>query len=137
MNDCIDHGKKGTPKGYWSTTRYVGGVRVQGHAHRMVYCTSNGVSWESIKGLVVRHKCDNPRCINPNHLEIGTVYDNNQDRHTRGRDAKCMRNGNTRWTPEQVAEVRSLQGLSVRKIAARTGIPKSTVQQILAGETRT
>lgn len=137
MKDCIDHGKKGTPKGYWSTTRIVGGVRVQGHAHRMVYCTSNGVSWESIKGLVVRHKCDNPRCINPHHLEIGTVWDNNQDMHTRGRDAKGMGNGNARWTDEQVAEVRKLRGLSQRKIAARTGIPKSTVQQILAGDTRT
>lgn len=35
--------------------------------------------------LVVRHLCDNPKCINPCHLVSGTTYDNIRDRHTRGR----------------------------------------------------
>jgi len=37
------------------------------------------------KGYVVRHKCDNPPCLNPDHLEIGTRADNNRDRHERKR----------------------------------------------------
>jgi hypothetical protein len=37
------------------------------------------------KGLVVRHKYDNPACINPDHLEIGTTYDNVHDMIDRGR----------------------------------------------------
>lgn len=40
------------------------------------------------KGLVVRHKCDNPPCCNPDHLEIGTHRDNVHDRMRRGRDHK-------------------------------------------------
>lgn len=136
MQDCIDHGKRGTSKGYHSTTRSVGGVRVQGHAHRMVYCEHAKVSWESIRGLVVRHRCDNPRCINPEHLEIGTVYDNNQDRHKRGRDAVGAANGNCKWPDSVIEAVRVLRGKSVRYIARATGVPKSTVHQILSGEIR-
>jgi hypothetical protein len=37
------------------------------------------------KGAHLRHSCDNPRCINPNHLTLGTAIDNNQDMITRGR----------------------------------------------------
>lgn len=37
--------------------------------------------------IVVRHKCDTPNCVNPNHLELGTRADNNHDRHHRGRSA--------------------------------------------------
>lgn len=37
------------------------------------------------EGMVVRHKCDNPPCINPDHLEVGTQGDNMQDAWTRGR----------------------------------------------------
>lgn len=36
-------------------------------------------------GMIVRHKCDNPNCVNPNHLEIGTQKDNMQDASKRGR----------------------------------------------------
>jgi len=37
------------------------------------------------KGLIVRHKCDNPPCCNPEHLESGTYADNARDREVRGR----------------------------------------------------
>lgn len=43
-----------------------------------------------LKVLVVRHKCDNLRCVNPEHLEIGTLADNNKDRAKRGRSAKVV-----------------------------------------------
>lgn len=37
------------------------------------------------EGLIVRHKCDNPPCTNPNHLELGTLRDNTNDARVRGR----------------------------------------------------
>lgn len=43
------------------------------------------------RGLIVRHKCDNPPCLNPDHLETGTVAQNNADRNNRGRTATGIR----------------------------------------------
>lgn len=51
-------------------------------SHRVSYEIANG---PIPKGAFVRHVCDNPRCVNPTHLVLGTVQDNNQDRHERGR----------------------------------------------------
>ncbi len=51
-------------------------------AHRVSFELMNG---EIPHGLVVRHKCDNPECTNPKHLEVGTQKQNMQDCSSRGR----------------------------------------------------
>jgi hypothetical protein len=51
-------------------------------SHRVAYLVHRG---PIPAGLVVRHDCDNPPCVNPSHLRLGTRVDNNRDRDKRGR----------------------------------------------------
>ncbi len=60
-------------------------------------------------GEVVRHTCDNNRCINPAHLTAGTQLQNVQDRVERNRSARFDKNGRAKLTPENVRLVRTSQ----------------------------
>ena len=85
MSDCIVH------KGYRTTKMGYGMKRHKGKmwmAHRLSYHLHTGVD---VTGKMVLHKCDNPPCINPEHLYLGDATDNMRDRSARGR----ARNGNT------------------------------------------
>lgn len=73
------------------------------YAHRFAYMIVNGAAAD---GLVVRHKCDNPACCNPLHLETGTHSDNVSDRVDRGRSAKGSSNGRAKITLEQAIAIR-------------------------------
>lgn len=81
MSLCIDHGQVGSKKGY-------GSARLNGKnekAHRVAYCAANELPITAIAGLLVRHTCDNPRCVNPAHLLLGTNSDNMNDMRVRER----------------------------------------------------
>ena len=78
--DCIDHGCKGYGLGYATAWVEKDGRRFTTTKHRKVHYESTG-EWPE----VVRHECDNPRCINPLHLIGGTQVDNMRDCKERGR----------------------------------------------------
>jgi len=82
MTECRDHGCKGYGLGYATAWVTVDGRRYTTTKHRAVYYQHTGELPE-----VVRHICDNPRCINPEHLEGGTQVDNMRDCKERGRQA--------------------------------------------------
>lgn len=99
---CVQHTRYQDKDGY-------GFCKVNGKTtrlHRQVYCQYNNVTLESIAGLLVRHSCDNTRCINPEHLLIGTAQDNMDDKVLRDRQNKGTTHGMVKLTPEEVEYIR-------------------------------
>lgn len=83
------------------------GCRAGVYAHRNAYELAFG---EIPEGLVVRHKCDTPSCVNPDHLELGTQAQNIRDMHERGRNVnppilKGERNPKAKLKDFQVIEI--------------------------------
>mgnify|MGYP002672629053 CR=1 FL=1 len=94
--------------------------------HRHIYEECFG---EIPKGLVVRHKCDNTFCINPEHLELGTHKDNVNDKVKRNRQAKGEKNGSAKLTKEQVLQIRNDNRMG-KEIAKDFNVSRATISQI-------
>lgn len=114
------------------------------------------VAYELFKGpfedrLVVRHTCDRPRCVNPEHLRLGTTEDNVKDRDRRGRTARGQghgshtkpesvaqgeRNGRALLSEADVIEMRHLRGKGAiySQLATRFKVSKSQVFNICTGK---
>jgi hypothetical protein len=91
-----------TRRNYGHFLRWIDEKRTMGKVHRFSYEYFNNVSRESMKGLFVCHTCDNPICVNPAHLFLGTALDNNRDKVKKGR-AGFGRNKNHVWLSKDIA----------------------------------
>jgi hypothetical protein len=104
-------------------------------AHRFSYLTYIGPIPD---GLQVLHKCDNPPCINPDHLFLGTHKDNMADMADKGRAnggaPKGERHGRTHLAKADVLAIRS-DPRPGRVIAREYGMSKSAIYYIKSGET--
>jgi hypothetical protein len=118
-------------------------------AHRVSYLHHYGYI---VRHLSVLHSCDNPPCVNPAHLSLGTQRDNLADMTAKGRrkappghidpvwygrSQAGEANANARLTAADVADIRALglAGYRQRDIAERFGVHQATVSYILAGKT--
>jgi len=79
-------------------------------------------------GICVLHHCDNPPCVNPAHLFLGTKGDNNRDAA-----AKKRSRGKARLTVEQVRDIRT-SGETQQVLADRYGISQPSVSYIQLGK---
>jgi hypothetical protein len=104
---------------------------------------SHRVSWmlhfgKIPDGMCVLHKCDNPSCVRPDHLFLGTTATNNTDRHLKNRDARGSRSGKSVLTEELVQQIRTLYKrgeFGSQRIANMLGLKKPTVKHVLRGRT--
>lgn len=103
---------------------------------------ANRVVWELVRGpipegLLVRHACDNPPCCNPSHLSLGSHADNSRDSVLRNRQAQRERHGRAIMSAEAAAKLREdrAAGATQNALAAKYGISRATVRQIIRGRT--
>jgi hypothetical protein len=101
------------------------------YAHRLAWQRVNG---PIPNGMMVLHHCDNPPCINVEHLYLGTQKDNMRDRKVRGRDpnVKGLKNPNCRFTDEQICDMRERHeaGETLTAIAKSIGSTQSYVGKV-------
>lgn len=104
------------------------------NAHRVAYELANG---PIPPGLHVCHRCDNPPCVNPAHLFVGTARDNVRDRVAKGRFI-----GEQSSTPKLretdvagILDAYAAGGISMRELGARYGVTWGNVRSIVYGKT--
>lgn len=102
-------------------------------AHRHAYEVAVG---PIPPGLKVRHHCDTPACVRPDHLIAGTQKQNVDDCVRRGRRSPQAGAANhaAKLSRQQVAEIRQLRGLvSQSELALRYGVSQATIGDIIRG----
>lgn len=105
--------------------------------------TASRVAWILFRGeipakLCVCHSCDNPSCVNPDHLWLGTMTENMADCDTKKRRKYGEAHTGHKLTDELVREARALYktgDYTQRKLAARYGVAKNAIALMLRGKT--
>lgn len=102
-------------------------------AHRIAWQVANG---RDPGPLVIRHKCDNRQCCNPQHLEVGTQVENMADMVARGRSARGEANSHAVLTEADVMAIRAriAAGEMNTEIARDYPITHSMVSRIRRGK---
>ena len=134
----------------WKASLYKNGYgqfgikRIKHQAHRISWVLHNGEIpfIDSHNGMCVLHKCDNPACVNPSHLFLGTHSDNVRDMVNKGRGfiphprpQRGEANVNHKLTEQQVIDIRDKyipRIYTQYKLAAEYGIKQSTVSEIIS-----
>lgn len=103
-----------------------------GLAHRVSW----GLHREPIPdGLCVLHRCDTPACVNPEHLFLGTMGDNNRDRAGKGRGVHGSRHPSAKLSPKLAREIRELFSVGWREceLARAYGVRPPSIRKVVEG----
>lgn len=114
------------------------GIKNGKRAHRIAYENYHGAF---DKNLLVCHSCDNPPCINPLHLFLGTPKDNMQDKSKKGRHVpvrlKGSKNPRAKLTWDSVFQIRELysKGTKQRTLSTNFKVSQAVISDICRGVT--
>jgi hypothetical protein len=144
MEKVVKHPEENGGCWEWTAATYRGGYghfrrKVEGKwkmvkAHRYSYELFNG---PLEKSLFVCHKCDNPSCVNPEHLFLGTAKENSDDKLKKGR-FRGGRNPNHKWLTQEVVDaIREdyKKGLSQIELVRKYGHNRSQVCRVVNHQT--
>lgn len=111
--------------GQFTVTSTGGASRKQLHlyAHRVAWIVTRG---DIPQGVSVLHRCDNPGCVNPDHLFLGSQLDNMRDASQKGRLSIARRRNRRGVKPVAVARYLN-GGVSADALAAEFGVCKLTI----------
>lgn len=125
------------PSGYGIAKVKVDGKWRNAYVHRLTWQRVNG---PIPPGLFVLHRCDNPSCVRPDHLFVGTAADNSRDMARKGRARPFVgareKNPNAKLTDLEISEIRNALVRGVRQIdvAETFGISQTQVSRIARRE---
>lgn len=121
-----------TPKGY-GQFRIGGRAKGRAHlSHRVAWAIANG-GWPT---LCVCHSCDNPACVNPAHLFLGTHAENMVDRDRKGRVQHGASHYLAKLTEGDIPTIRAAlsAGSSKAAIAKDFGVSRATIRKVGQGK---
>lgn len=143
VDDFWTHATRGDKRACWP---WAGAVSDHGYgryfrsgveyrAHRVAFSLGKNTGLPGI--VMVCHRCDNPLCVNPDHLFIGTALDNNRDAREKGRalTPTATRNGNGKLSDEQVEQIR-VSPVAGATVARQFGVSPALVSMIRRGHRR-
>jgi HNH endonuclease len=115
--------------GYARIVRKINGTKREIKLHRWFYENKYGPIPE---GLLVCHKCDNPPCVNPDHLFLGTSQDNQTDMVNKGRSTKGIKNPRAKLNPKKILIIKKLATQEKGTILAkRFGVSTTCISKII------
>jgi hypothetical protein len=114
----------------------IGVGRITLKAHRVAYALANDLPLRVFEpgDAVIRHTCDNPSCVNPDHLIPGTQLDNLYDTMSRDRLAFGSKHHGAKLNEGDIKTIVSLKGSATQAaIARRYGVAQSVISRIYSG----
>lgn len=134
VGDCWEWQGSRLKHGYGRIRTGYGNDREMTVAHRVSWEIHNNQSLS--RSQFVMHKCDNPPCVNPDHLMLGTAKDNTQDMIKKGRKrygtSPGEKNGSAKLSQAEVDQIRLLlsHGRKSKSIAPMYGVNHTTIEKI-------
>jgi len=125
--ECIEWQGSRDSSGYGTIS--ISGKNVKAHREAL---RRSGVE---VNGYLVLHSCDNPSCVNVDHLRVGTAQDNADDMTSRGRQARGWRNARRKLSDADVDAIR-LSDAGAGALARTYGVSRQHIYKIRSGSQR-